>query len=337
MPNRQPDVLPSLPTDESQRAEHLVVVRESSLNGRFLMEGMIGQTVGSNLHLPGAQEVLNAGMAPLDGTSGFDTYQYRKHRTNAVVFEHEGVIYLYSLGSAAATNMSETDNACIELLCDVFAAYQPVHVYVATFNRLLRSLEFSGKLLQSAKHNVDVFHIGQTTLDPRSPAGKAMWSTFALVADMERDSIVQRLFTGQVNKYIGDGILAVFSDEDDGAQPGDHPIRAVQCATRMVLFPGEFQTGAGLHTGLVVVGNVGSADKMEYTVLGDTVNLASRLESLNKEHKTKLLMSDATQQALNGAIETTHLGTVAVRGKAVPIQLYTVTALLESPKEVSHA
>ena len=144
-------------------------------------------------------------------------------------------------------------------------------------------------------------------------------------------------FGGQVNKYIGDGILAVFSDEDDGAQPGDHPIRAVQCATRMVLVPGEFQTGAGLHTGLAVVGNVGSADKMEYTVLGDTVNLASRLESLNKEHKTKLLMSDATQQALNGAIETTHLGTVAVRGKAVPIQLYTVTALLESPKEVSHA
>ena len=144
-------------------------------------------------------------------------------------------------------------------------------------------------------------------------------------------------FGGHVNKYIGDGILAVFSDDDDGAQPGDHPIRAVQCATRMVQAPGEFATGAGLHTGLAVVGNVGSADKMEYTVLGDTVNLASRLESLNKEHKTKLLMSETTQVALNGSIGTTHLGAVAVRGKAAPIQLYTVTALLDSPKEVSHA
>jgi class 3 adenylate cyclase/CHASE2 domain-containing sensor protein len=144
-------------------------------------------------------------------------------------------------------------------------------------------------------------------------------------------------FGGHVNKYIGDGILAVFSDEDEGAKPGDHPLRAVRCATRMVTAPSQFQTGAGIHTGLAVVGNVGSADKMEYTVLGDTVNLASRLESLNKEHKTKLLMSDTTQQALNGTIETTHLGSVPVRGKAAPIHLYTVSVLLESPKEVVHA
>lgn len=144
-------------------------------------------------------------------------------------------------------------------------------------------------------------------------------------------------FGGHVNKYIGDGIMAVFSDEDEGAKPGDHPLRAVRCATRMVTAPSQFQTGAGLHTGLAVVGNVGSADKMEYTVLGDTVNLASRLESLNKEHKTKLLMSDTTQQALNGSIATTHLGSVPVRGKAAPIHLYTVSVLLASPKEVVHA
>ncbi|HTR36328.1 MAG TPA: adenylate/guanylate cyclase domain-containing protein [Bryobacteraceae bacterium] len=136
------------------------------------------------------------------------------------------------------------------------------------------------------------------------------------------------MYGGHVNKFIGDGILAVFSDEDEGATPGDHPVRAVRCATRMVTAPSQFETGAGIHTGLVVVGNVGSADKMEFTVLGDTVNLASRLESLNKEHHTKLLMSGATESRLGGQVETLHLGVAPVRGKSVPIDLYTVASLV---------
>ncbi len=131
-----------------------------------------------------------------------------------------------------------------------------------------------------------------------------------------------------VNKFIGDGILAVFSDDDEGAVPGDHPIRAVRCATEMVTRPGRFQTGAGIHTGPAIVGNVGSADKMEYTALGDTVNLAARLENLNKEHHTKLLMSGVTQGLLGNAIETVHLADAPVRGKALPIPLYTVASLV---------
>ena len=142
-------------------------------------------------------------------------------------------------------------------------------------------------------------------------------------------------YRGHVNKFIGDGILAVFSDDDEGVVPGDHALRAVQCATRMVTAPSRFSTGAGIHTGLVVVGNVGSADKMEFTVLGDTVNLASRLESLNKEHHTKLLMTDATESKLGSQVETLHLGQVPVRGKAQPIELFTVRSLV--PEAVVNA
>lgn len=132
---------------------------------------------------------------------------------------------------------------------------------------------------------------------------------------------------GHANKFIGDGIMAIFSDED-GTVSGDHPVRAVRCGWQMVTEAGQFRTGVGVHTGVALVGNVGSADKMDYTALGDTVNFASRLESLNKEHKTQLLMSEATQRMLEGAIETACLGEVQVRGKSAPMRIYTVMELV---------
>jgi adenylate cyclase len=136
-------------------------------------------------------------------------------------------------------------------------------------------------------------------------------------------------FHGHVNKFIGDGILAVFSDEDEGALPGDHAFRAVSCATELVgLHVSDFKTGAGLHSGEVVIGNVGSSDKMEFTVLGNTVNLASRLESLNKENKTKLLLSEETHEMAGKGIDTFYLGAVPVRGRTEPMKIYTIRSLV---------
>jgi adenylate cyclase len=141
-------------------------------------------------------------------------------------------------------------------------------------------------------------------------------------------------YHGNVNKFIGDGILAIFSDEDEEAVPGDHALRAVRCGTEMALLPGKFKTGVGIHSGPAVVGNIGSEDKMEYTVLGDTVNLASRLESLNKEMKTRLIMSEATRELLNGQFETAYLAEVPVRGKTLPLVIHT-SAVLAAPKPES--
>jgi len=138
-------------------------------------------------------------------------------------------------------------------------------------------------------------------------------------------------YHGNVNKFIGDGILAIFSDEDEGSMPGDHALRAVRCGTQMCQLPGQFKTGVGIHSGMAVVGNVGSRDKMEYTVLGDTVNLASRLESLNKEMKTQLILSESTRELLNGQFETVYLGDVPIRGKTVPLGVHTAAALRAAP------
>ena len=214
MPNRLPP-LPALPEGED-RLDHCVVCRESPLHGFVLMEGLIGQTVGSLTHLPGAAEVLAAGLSPLRGQSPFQTFQYRKNKTNAVAFEHEGVLYLYSLGSAAQQNKGTSDNAFIDFLCDVLEHFRPRNLYVATFSRLVRSTEFSGKLHGVVKRNVDLVHCGSTVIDPRTTGGKAIWSTLAMVADMERDSIVQRLFAGTCNKYLrGEWILG-----DESVPPG---------------------------------------------------------------------------------------------------------------------
>jgi adenylate cyclase len=140
-------------------------------------------------------------------------------------------------------------------------------------------------------------------------------------------------YGGHVNKFIGDGILAVFSDSDALAQPGDHALRTVRCATEMVSeVVGDFRTGAGLHSGEVVIGNVGSSDKLEFTVLGNTVNLASRLESLNKDQQTKLLMSEESNEMLKGVIDTVCLGAVPVKGKTERMKLFTVASLLDESR-----
>lgn len=140
---------------------------------------------------------------------------------------------------------------------------------------------------------------------------------------------------GHVDKFIGDGIMAVFSDDNAGAAPGTHAERAVRSALAMVTQPGEFRTGAGVHTGEVVVGVVGSSDKMEHTALGNTVNTASRLESLNKEYKSRLLMSEETRSLLPESLETACLGEVLVRGKSAPMSIYTLAEIRPAPAAAS--
>jgi adenylate cyclase len=135
---------------------------------------------------------------------------------------------------------------------------------------------------------------------------------------------------GIVNKFLGDGLLALFGAPFDDP---DAPNRALTAAREMLAAierdnagsDWPLRIGIGLHLGDVVAGNVGSPRRKEYTVIGDTVNFASRIEALNKEHGCQLLISDAVYQAVGaGAADATTLGGVAVRGYEEAVTVWRV-------------
>ncbi len=136
---------------------------------------------------------------------------------------------------------------------------------------------------------------------------------------------------GFIDKFIGDAILAIF-----GAPVSyeDNAHRAVQAAAEMaeavkgitveglVLPDGGFQTGIGVHEGIVIVGNIGSQDKFDYTVIGDNVNLASRLEGLTKHYHAQIILSDTVRLSLPEELELREVDTVRVKGKEKATTLY---------------
>lgn len=138
---------------------------------------------------------------------------------------------------------------------------------------------------------------------------------------------------GIINKFIGDAILAVFGMPVPLENPAD---AALRCALAMHAageelnerlrarnLP-ELHTRIGLHVGPVIAGNIGSESRMEYTVIGDTVNTASRLESACKKVGTRLLLSDAVKEKLNGEYALRSVGALRLKGKATAVRTWTV-------------
>jgi len=86
----------------------------------------------------------------------------------------------------------------------------------------------------------------------------------------------------------------------------------------------ELDIGVGVNTGIMIAGNIGSDAIMSYTVIGDAVNLGSRLESLNKQYGTRVIISDATRRQLTGRYHLRPLGDVVVKGKSEPVAIFEV-------------
>ena len=148
---------------------------------------------------------------------------------------------------------------------------------------------------------------------------------------------------GTVDKFVGDMVMALFGAPVDDV---DHAEHAVAAAVSMVdglaglnrRWASEgrarLDIGVGVNSGDMIAGNIGSSSIMSYTVIGDNVNLGSRLESLNKEYRSRIIISDATRSQLTGAYDIRPLGDVVVKGKTRAVAIFEV--VVPSPIAAVH-
>lgn len=134
---------------------------------------------------------------------------------------------------------------------------------------------------------------------------------------------------GVVNQFQGDAMLVTFNVPLEDPLHADNAVRAaldMQEALRDRTFAGvSLRTRIGINTGEVIAGNIGTGDRINYTVHGDAVNLAARLEQLNKEYGTLVLVSQSTKECLRDRYPLESIGLVEIRGKKEPVRLYKPT------------
>ena len=130
---------------------------------------------------------------------------------------------------------------------------------------------------------------------------------------------------GTLVKYIGDAVFAIWNAP---VRLPDHAARACKAALALARMTPEsgLKTRIGVHTGPMLVGNLGSSQRFDYTAIGDAVNLASRIEGLNKMMGTRAIVSGETLAAAGGEISTRKLGRVRVVGRSEPVALYELIA-----------
>ncbi len=138
---------------------------------------------------------------------------------------------------------------------------------------------------------------------------------------------------GMINKFLGDGFMALFGIGNRSIDHADDAVAAARSiqrnleqlnAKRSARGDETINIGIGINTGPAIVGSIGSPERMEFTVIGNTVNVASRVEALNKTLGTSLLLTKETRAALQQAIELRELPPQTVKGVDQPVAIYTI-------------
>jgi adenylate cyclase len=143
---------------------------------------------------------------------------------------------------------------------------------------------------------------------------------------------------GMIDKYIGDAVMAVW-----GATLPDERHASKACAAALAMKRSIVESGGplsariGINTGVMMAGNLGHRERMEYTVIGDSVNLASRLEGAGKAYGTAILVSETTQFAAAAAFVFRRVDRIRVVGKQQPVAIYELLAARDDPHAEAEA
>ena len=140
-----------------------------------------------------------------------------------------------------------------------------------------------------------------------------------------------RAHGGLVLKFIGDEIEAVFGAPIASARHADAAVAAARemgrrldawNTARRAAGKAELHHGIGIHTGTVIAGNIGSSERMSYALVGDAVNLASRIQALNKDFGTQVLVSGVTHARLSSPVGLEPLPAVRVKGRSAEVAVF---------------
>jgi adenylate cyclase len=184
-----------------------------------------------------------------------------------------------------------------------------------------------GELLEGQEREVSVMFVDMRDFT-RFAARSSARETVAFLNDFF-GAIVPRIVEqgGHANKFLGDGVLAVFGAPDRLA---DHADRALAAARGVVLaverrFGGEVQVGVGINSGPVVVGSVGGGGRLEFAVIGDTVNIAARVEAITRHTGDVVLLTEATRCLLRDSQDGMEArGAFELKGISDPVPVYSV-------------
>ena len=137
---------------------------------------------------------------------------------------------------------------------------------------------------------------------------------------------------GRIDNYMGDGLLAVFRGDDGAANAVRAGLALQEVADEMSayaqpLYGRPFAVRVGIHCGTVVIGDLGAAHNRRETVIGDAVNVASRIEAANKEAGTRVLVSESVIEHVRDRVETGRTADIALKGKTGTFRLFEVTAI----------